>query len=265
MLRFIINLVLYLWNFLSSLGGIISLLATMGFLGILDIKEFPKFPIVLQILFVTLLVIGMVFIFRISVVRFRKWRGELETREVEEELSRSKNQSNLKNFNVILPNSKSLERWVRLGDAKGNLWSTDAKRDFVNLYIDKSGSSSGFEIVVQIGYVSDWKNEKLTVYFGHVIGGRIGREKYEKLSRGDFQERVRPFFRYPKWREVVLKSIEKIDSGQVDRLEIQVSSKEGRFDINMRYELGKVGNKLQFSYDGKSLVNLSDNSKTKIL
>lgn len=248
-----------LGSVIKDLGSVIVVLGILGTLGILAVEELSKLPIFFKIPFIIFSVIAGIFLFRIFVLRFKKWRENTETREVKKELARIESQFDLRNFSSALPSDKILGRWLKLARLKGSLWSADARIEGVTLHIRKGDPSSKLEVSLQISYVSSWKNEMFIVWYGHVLEGA---EHFKKLPKGYARSMGKPFFEYPGWRKAVLKAVEKINTNELRSFNIQLTSFDKDFNININYELGKIEHELEFSYNGKKLVDLMEQNPT---
>lgn len=261
-MRSMFKLITYLWNFLRDLGAVVTSIGLLLFLAPQLIDGLSDFTPIIRIVIFSLFFLMILFLLGILRTRFIKWKNTIETKGVENEIAEIGKTLDIRNFDTVLPNEKTIKKWLKIADSKARQWSSDALRDDFNMEIMMPKSEKRFYISAKVSYVSRWKNEMLGVYFGF----DKQTESFRKLKRYDNGNQQKLLFKYPNWRKAVAKAVEKISTQKLQSLFIMLRSNwhEKGINIWLGYSVGKVDHQLTFIYDGKTLVNSDDGTKIRI-
>lgn len=252
----------YLFNFLRDLLTVVGSIVYVLLVTPWVLDKLSDFTPIIRIVILSLFVLTILFLLGILRTRVIKWKDTTEAKEVEDEIEKIKETANIRDFNTILPSEKAIRRWARLSDSKAKQWSSDAMRADYHITIMKSSSTAEVRIFSSMGYISKWKKESLSVYFG---SGKKATEYFRELESFDTHNPTKLLFEYPNWRKAVIKAFEKINTQKLDRFHVMITTHETYLGIWLGYTFGKVGHSLSFEYNGKTLVNLKDKTKIKIL
>jgi hypothetical protein len=250
-----------IWRFLSELSGVVAsilLILTFAFLLIKTIVNNP----VLLLVALPLFILATGFLLRNFKRSFEKLGGQLEKEKIEKEISSKETRDKTIdmdkiNLDKILPSNRQLMRWDNYARRRASHWDSDAYEESFNMYIDVS-PHHGTSFTIQILFVSDWKNEVLTIYLSTGIGFKLTLQR-----KGDiFMNHTNPVFTLCKnWQWAVKESYDKVRSKLTGGAQLRIHFHQNDMSVLIEYTYGKVDCRESFYFDSKTLRSSNGFSK----
>lgn len=254
-----VRVAVYFWNFFKELHGVVSSILLLFLFVAFMSEKLSDFSPIVKIVLILLPFLAGLFLISIIRTKFIAWRNLIETKEVEKEISKIEEDTNLKNFYSSLPSDRTLNHWRKVADLRAVAWSSDAVLNGFSLLIVFTESRT--EIDPLISYDSKWKGEELTINFKK----KALKERYSKRLFSNTSRKLgKPFFKILSWRKAIKKVLDRVSSGKKEYIEIVIHSHQGNMTIYVIYILGEISHHLNYSFDGKILIDTLSKTEVKV-